>query len=365
MTVDVCIIGGGIAGLALAIDLRHRGILVTVIEKGTYPRHKVCGEYISNESKDYLFSLCPSLHQNSFPFIDKFRLTSTGKKELMIPLALGGFGISRFFLEDALYREAINRGIKVIINQRASEAMPIKDGGYIVRHGRETIHTRVLCNAGGRYSGISKNKSAEYIAVKYHVSIQRDPSLIEIHNFPGGYCGISNVEDNKSCLCYIVSSEKLRQNGNDIRKMEQNILYKNIHLGKIFEASRFLTDTPVTASGINFEPRQPFEKKIFYVGDAAGTIAPITGNGMSMGLRATKSLAGIIEGYFNEEVSIEQAGERYASQWNRMFVSRIKLSRYFQRLSEFTPMTRFTISTLRCFPAFAERVVKKTHGLPF
>ena len=46
---DVIIIGGGLAGLTSALHLSKKGFKVTLIEKHDYPRHKVCGEYLSNE----------------------------------------------------------------------------------------------------------------------------------------------------------------------------------------------------------------------------------------------------------------------------------------------------------------------------
>src|SRR5580698_2955118 len=100
MKYDVAIIGGGIAGLALSIDLKKRGYTVAVVEKGNYPRHKVCGEYISMESYNYLQSICPALTAHKLPVISNFKLTSGNNKEFTTALDLGGFGISRYLLED-------------------------------------------------------------------------------------------------------------------------------------------------------------------------------------------------------------------------------------------------------------------------
>ncbi len=91
MTYDVIIIGGGLAGLALAVDLKKSGYTVLVIEKGKYPRHKVCGEYISMESHRYLLELCPPLKQLDLPFINEFKLTSGKHKSFTTNLDLGRF----------------------------------------------------------------------------------------------------------------------------------------------------------------------------------------------------------------------------------------------------------------------------------
>ena len=51
---DVAIIGGGLAGLSLAIQCASQNVSVVLFEKETYPYHKVCGEYISLESQPFL-----------------------------------------------------------------------------------------------------------------------------------------------------------------------------------------------------------------------------------------------------------------------------------------------------------------------
>ena len=48
------VIGGGLAGLTLGIGLRNRGVPVTISEAGEYPRHRVCGEFISGRGVEVL-----------------------------------------------------------------------------------------------------------------------------------------------------------------------------------------------------------------------------------------------------------------------------------------------------------------------
>src|SRR5579883_1488023 len=53
----ITIVGGGLAGLTLGIGLRQRGVPVTVWEAGHYPRHRVCGEFISGRGQETLARL--------------------------------------------------------------------------------------------------------------------------------------------------------------------------------------------------------------------------------------------------------------------------------------------------------------------
>jgi flavin-dependent dehydrogenase len=119
-----------------------------------------------------------------------------------------------------------------------------------------------------------------------HYDIPAD--LISLHNFKDGYCGISKVEDNKCCLCYLTTAENLKQKGNSIKQMEKLILTKNPFLKKIFDSAYFVIQEPVVISQVSFDKKSLIEDHILMVGDAAGMITPLCGNGMSMALHGAK-----------------------------------------------------------------------------
>ncbi|MBL7913227.1 MAG: NAD(P)/FAD-dependent oxidoreductase [Bacteroidia bacterium] len=370
MTFDVAIIGGGIAGLALANDIKDRGYSVVVIEKGNYPRHKVCGEYISMESHNYLQNICPALKQLNLPAITNFKITTGNSKAFNTPLGLGGFGVSRYLLEELLFEEAKKRGVVFLLDTKAKEVKRDNDL-YTIKTGTENIFSKLVCNSSGRRSNLEVKerseevKGANYVGIKYHVKLKRDPNLIEIHNFPGGYCGISNIEDDKACLCYIVNSKKLNEAKNSISELEKNSLFKNKQLKKIFNEAEFLFDEPVTISGINFRIKKPVNDGSFFLGDSAGSIAPITGNGMSIGLRSASVLASLVTDHFSGKISGLQLQNSYNDFWNKEFSTRIRLSRHFQKLSEFSFLTAITINLFKAFPLLARGIIKLTHGKPF
>lgn len=368
---DAVITGGGLAGLALCLDLKRRGYAVAVVEKGSYPRQKVCGEYISMESWRYLHELCPALGTLSLPHITNFKLSSLNNSEFTTPLGLGGFGISRYLLEELLYKEALNKGVFFLLDTKVSSVKMERSDVYTIHTNSQDLTAKLVCNASGRRSNLEMNEKGKrksgtnYIGVKYHVHLTRDPKLIEIHNFSGGYCGISNIEEDKSCLCYIVNAKQLAQNGRSIIEMEKKILFQNKNLEHIFTKAEFLTKEPVTISGINFFIKEPLNQNSFFLGDAAGSIAPITGNGMSMALRSAFVLADNIDRYFSAKQNKQELENQYRRFWKREFSTRIQLSRYFQKLSEFPLLTRTTIGVFRLFPPLAKGVIRLTHGKPF
>jgi menaquinone-9 beta-reductase len=371
MKYDLAIIGGGLAGLALSIDMARKGHSVAIIEKGCYPRHKVCGEYISNESERYLKELCPALHKLNLPVISRFQLTSGAGSSYETKLSPGGFGISRYLLEELLYKEACAAGVHFFTGTKAREiTKSAEENYYDVRTSIATISAKVVCNASGRRTDIepgsgSRQESSNYIGVKYHIRLRRNTDRIEIHNFPGGYCGISDIEEGKSCLCYIVNTEKLKAASNSISEMEKLFLFRNKQLDQIFNKAEFIFRQPLTISGINFKIKNTIRQNVFHLGDSAGTIAPVTGNGMSMGLRSAYKLAGELHLYLTGKKTKNDLEKNYFSFWNNEFSSRIKLSRHLQKLSEYPSLAGITIGAFRFIPGLAKLVIRQTHGKPF
>ncbi len=371
MIYDAAIIGGGLAGLSLSIDLVKRGKRVVVFEKGDYPRHKVCGEYISLESRDYLYSICPELETMNLPVIDKFTLTSTGTKQFNTRLDLGGFGISRYLLEEALYNTAKRNGVTIYTKSKVNEINFNSNGIHFINLKDQVIQSRVICNSTGRKSNFEVHErklhesKTNYIGIKYHLKLKRDRSAIEIHNFPGGYCGISAIENDKFCMCYIVNSNYLKSSQNSIREMEGRYLFQNKNIKSIYESAKFLYDEPLTISGINFNIKQTTSVNTFYLGDASGSIAPITGNGMSMALRSASKLSAELHRHLDGKISIEEVKINYNRFWDDHFSRRIKLSRTLQKLSESPTLANLSIGVFNLLPSISKAVIRSTHGSAF
>src|SRR6476660_4207057 len=108
---DVAIIGGGLAGLTLSIQCADAGYNTILFEKEAYPFHKVCGEYISLESYPFLENIGFSLKEFNVPVIKKLQLTDVSGKLYEFDLDLGGFGISRYKLDSALYEISKTKGV--------------------------------------------------------------------------------------------------------------------------------------------------------------------------------------------------------------------------------------------------------------
>src|SRR6188768_2698957 len=124
---DTCIIGGGLAGLALSIQLAKLGYTVALFEKEQYPFHKVCGEYISLESWDFIERLGLPLRDMNLPIRKKLIVSAPDGTSLHEQLPLGGFGISRYRIDNELKNIARREGVIILENCKTEDAVIVHD----------------------------------------------------------------------------------------------------------------------------------------------------------------------------------------------------------------------------------------------
>ena len=368
-TYDCAIIGGGLAGLCLSIQLCKKGISVIVIEKNNYPFHKVCGEYISMDSWNFLESLGVRLSQMNLPKIDSIHITAHNGYKISSPLELGGFGISRYTLDNELAKIAKALGVIIIENCKVTN-VELVNTIYSVKTTQASIIAKLVCGSYGKISPSFIDKpihkiKANYIGVKYHIKTIFPDNLIELHNFKDGYCGISKVDNDTYCLCYLTTAKNLQANHNDIKTLEKNVLMQNPFLKKYFTESTFLFEKPLAVSQISFNKKQTYQNNILLLGDSAGAIAPLCGNGMSIGMRSSKILANLIEPYLKEQISKAELIKLYAKEWDANFSFRIKTGYYLQQLFGNEISTVLILKIVKRFPSIFKKLISLTHGQTF
>jgi len=368
---DCAIAGGGLAGLTLAIQLANAGRSVVLFEKEKYPFHKVCGEYISMESFDFLERIGIPISTMNLPIINEVVISSPNGNSITRKLDLGGFGISRFTL-DAMLAELANKKGVVLMEETKVLDIHFNHDLFSIETTRNVYKARMVCGAFGKHSLLDKKLerkksvlSKNYLAVKYHVKLDLQDNIIQLHNFKDGYCGISKVEDNKYCICYLTNSQNLRDNANDIKKMEQNVLMKNPFLKKYFNDAIFLYNEPLAISQITFNEKTTIQKHVLMIGDAAGNIAPLCGNGMSMAMHSSYIVFQLLQKYFDRTISREQLELQYQNHWNNLFSSRIRTGRHIQMLFGKEVLTNFSIALLKKMPLLTNKLINSTHGVNF
>jgi menaquinone-9 beta-reductase len=372
---DVAIIGGGLGGLALAIQSVQQGYRTILFEKEKYPFHRVCGEYISFESWNFLQELGIPLSDLHLPLIRRLQVSAPNGNMLEHTLPLGGFGISRYYLDDLLHQIAIKEGVVVMQENRVMDVIYSNDRFTLFTNRGETT-ARVVAGAYGKRSNLDirwkreftrkrPGKLNHFIGIKYHVSSDLPSDLISLHNFKNGYCGVSQVENNKYCLCYLTTAANLRNNQNDVLEMERNVLMKNPLLKEVLLSSTKLFEQPLIISQISFNRRSQVENHVLMVGDCAGLITPLCGNGMSMALHASKLAIREIESFLAGNTSRFEMEQQYEQQWEKHFSRRLATGRMIQRWfgSEF--QSDLLIKALKPFPKLVNFLIRETHGETF
>lgn len=369
MKSEIAIVGGGLAGLVSSVILAKKGLEILVIEKKTYPFHRVCGEYISNETLDFLrlHNLLPDYLE--LPDIRTFEFSDTAGDRVRIPLDLGGFGISRYLLDEWMYRQAQKAGVQFITGVQVDEIdfLEKEDCFSLSLSDHRQIHSNYVIGAFGKRSKLDKKlsrpfieKRSPYLGVKYHIRTDFVKDTVALHNFSGGYCGLNAIEGDKFNLCYLGSRDQLRDHGS-IEAMEREVLWKNPILKKIWTESEFLFEKPEVISEINFEPKKPVENHILMAGDSAGLITPLCGNGMAMAIHAGLLAA---EALIHGKSRLEKE-QIYETSWSSEFETRLWVGRQVQRLFGSGKTSRFARRLIQHVPPVARFIIKNTHGQPF
>lgn len=364
--------GGGLAGLVASIHLTRLGVACKVFEKRSYPFHRVCGEYISNEVAPYLTSLGIYPKELRPSHIRRFQLTSVNGKTASLPLDLGGFGISRHQFDYFLYRQAAKLGVEFHLNTEV-EKITFSDDHFMIKTNSEVHDADLVIGSFGKRSklDVDLHRSfiqlrSPYVGVKYHIRMQNFPDdLIALHNFKNGYCGISRVEDDVINLCYLSHRDNLKTHGS-IPAMEKAVLHRNPFLESIFKGAEFLFDKPEVINEISFETKGPLAHHILMTGDAAGMITPLCGNGMAIAIHSSKLLSEhVLHFCSNKNYSREQLEKDYAKSWKVHFAGRLWAGRQIQKLfgSEWTSNAAVAMAN-RTKP-IANYLIRKTHGTSF
>ncbi len=366
----VIIIGGGLAGLTAAIHLSKIGLEVIVIEKNDYPKHKVCGEYISNEVLPYLTWLDLDLSPFKPTKISQLHLSTTSGKSIEQQLPMGGFGISRYTLDLYLYKKAISNGCSII--EDAVENVVFEKGLFTISTLKnEVFQAPIAIGAFGKRSNLDAQlqrsffqKKSPWLAVKAHYSGTFPNDLVGLHNFEGGYCGVSKVENDVINICYLTNYNAFKKHKN-IRDFEHQILCKNPVLKDIFDNSQLVFDKPLTISQIYFDKKTTVQNHLLMIGDTAGLIHPLCGNGMAMAIHSAKIACELIEKYSQKSISTwNEVEQEYTKSWQHHFGKRLKAGRMLSQILQNQQLSRALLRILVIMPFLLPIIIKKTHGKP-
>ncbi len=296
-------------------------------------------------------------------------LSSVSGKSTQLSLDLGGFGVSRYQFDLFLYEKAKEAGVTFLLDTEVDEIL-FADDEFVIKTDTQSLAASIAIGAFGKRSKLDNSldrsffkKRSPYVGVKYHIRTQHPANLIALHNFIGGYCGISNVEDGKTNLCYLTHRDNIKRFKN-IHEMEENILFQNPKLKYVFKNSEFLFEKPETINEISFETKEPVWNHVLMSGDAAGMITPLCGNGMAMAIHSAKILSDLIKKHIEKKIFIrEQLEKEYTHAWNKIFAKRLWIGRLIQnRLFGSAFTSNLAIKLAVYSKPIARAIIKNTHG---
>ena len=368
---DIIIIGGGLAGLTASIQLAKQNLNVLVFEKDVYPHHKVCGEYVSNEVLPYLNHLGVSLNLTNAVSITTLQLSTKKGKSIKLALPLGGIGLSRYAFDHFLYQNAVAAGVSFIFESVTN--VVYKDTNFeITTASEKTFKSLFVLGTYGKRAVLDKflqrnfiHKKSPWLAVKAHYKLDTFPkNTVELHNFRGGYAGLSATETGAVNFCYLVSYKSFRQE-KDIERFNANVVAQNPFLRTFLENAIPLFKEPMTIAQISFHQKQAVENHMLMCGDTAGLIHPLCGNGMAMAIHSAKIAADLLISHFKiKQVTRTVLEKEYTRQWNVAFRQRLWMGRQLQRVLLNEKLANSAMALFAKSPKLAHALIKKTHGAP-
>lgn len=282
----ITIIGGGLAGLTLGIGLRQRGVPVTIWEAGHYPRHRVCGEFISGNGQAVLDRLgLRSKFEQAGACYARTALFVCGKNRSPVwHLPAPALCLSRFAMDALLANEFQKLGGELRVSQRWS----MNEAAEGIVHA-----------TGRRLQAAEKNP--RWFGVKAHLPSATPVKLeadLEMHLSPDGYVGVNRISHGEINVCGLF---RLRDGR---RRPESKLDWLRGENGSSLQArighAEFDADSFCAVGGLQLRPRRAAESDDCCVGDAVTMTPPVTGNGMSMAFEsaemAIEPLAAFSEG---------------------------------------------------------------------
>ena len=360
---DAIVMGGGLAGSCAAINLAKRGHDVALLEAGTFPRHKVCGEFLSPEARPVLRRLGveEELLGKGAREVGAARLVLKSDF-LEVPLPAPALAISRFVLDEVLWKRAQQSGAHCFEGTRVRRWHEGNDNDFCIQTSHGELQARGLIEASGRRA--TDKSSPKFLGLKTHWrGVSLEEGVVEMHVFKNGYCGLTRIEGDLTNVCLLTRYETWQRHGS---KSPEQFFYSILsqcpllakRMAKAELSHAWLATGNVKFNATNYESNADVTKNLLHCGDAARFIHPFTGDGMAMALRGGELAGATLAARLNQG----DATELFARAWRRQFASRLDWAGVLAPLFLQPPSARIALSAARAFPALAPFLVAKTRS---
>ncbi len=317
----VTIVGGGLAGLTLGIGLRRQDVPVVLHEAGTYPRHRVCGEFISGRGQEVLQRLgLETLLRHAGATDARTAAFFFGRRRATVQeLPQPALCLSRFELDELLATQFLQAGGDLRENStwRGPRAQP----GVVLAHGRR------------RPSG---QADAHWFGLKLHAKNVALIADLEMHVITGGYVGVCRLPRGETNVCGLFR----RPRGRDERRPHASDILRGegeTSLTPTLAGAEFDEASSCAVAGLDLRPRRGAATSECALGDALTMIPPLTGNGMSMAFEAAEAAIAPLAAYAHARLEWVETRKQIGTACDALFAHRLAWARLAQWLM-FTPL---------------------------
>lgn len=366
----IVVVGAGPAGASLAIRLAQRDFEVTLIERETFPRHKLCGEFISPECLGHFEDLgvldemllaggdrigetrfyAPggrSFGVSSRSFYGRGFALSLSRAEMDMRLLDRAKSLGVAVFEDSSVNAiSTNKGRIVNLSARCGngEKLDVSADLFVDATGRSRILSKLIAkNERGQHEKASANRSL-FVGFKSHLKNACPArNTCEIYLFPGGYGGLSPIEVGLTNHCFLVKSSVAREFGGDADRIVENVVFKNKRAAQTLNAAEPVRDW-IAVSIDRFGRTEPSHiDNLLTVGDSAAFIDPFTGSGM---LLAFESSALLAETIILQRHSPKSIADSYRTNYDLKFAGRLRVCSVLRRAAFVPCLPTVVISLL-------------------
>lgn len=364
---DVAVVGGGLAGSCAAILLAQSGIRVVLLEGAVVGRHKVCGEFLSPESRVQLRQLevLIALQHVGARNVTRARVCTSAQQGRSIPLSGEGLAVSRATLDTVLWKRALEAGVDARDQSRVTRIEP-SEGGFTLSTPQEEVHARFVLSATGRGAKWGRDSDEHFVphqrfvGLKTHFQGARtERGEVALFPFAGGYCGLVEVENGRTNACLLAPYSRLKNSSPSALWAE--IRSENQALNSAVGDGRPLFEWKATGN-VSFSQFAPVHEGILRVGDAAGYIHPLSGDGMAMALRSGELAARTLEQAVRRRWPRNKTERVYSTMWKNEFSTRLRWAGVLQPLFCDARFSNVALRVFDLFPALSSLAVKGTRG---
>lgn len=357
MSYDLIVVGGGPAGCAAAITTSRAGGRVLLLERGHYPRHKVCGEFMSPESLAVLSSLLLPEDWRRFldgsPKIRSIRVMVDGQtiRARIEPSALS---VARYELDLAMWRACEQAGVDA---RQDMVAEHIEDSHSVSVAGGRSFVAHAVLNAAGRWSNLRQHRpdssQPRFVGLKAHFAEADPPLSADLYFFKGGYCGVQAVGHNTVNVCAMVRAD-IAARLEDVFTLEP----------QLHRRSRGWTPlmNPVSTFPLVFCGPLPVRDGVLCSGDAAGFIDPFVGDGISLALQTGVAAAHALRSVWKDGQPLTAAAGTYTMEYKRSFEPVFRRAAKVRSLFDLPLPLRVMAAWIAQIPVISSSLLKLTRA---